>query len=106
MRPLTLDTLPLGRLARVTGIAWDTLHPDEGRRLRELGLYEGVTIEALHRGSLFARDPLAIRIGRLRFVMRASHAAAVSVGEIIPAAVSVGDVASAASSAGSTGPSA
>jgi ferrous iron transport protein A len=79
MSSSTLDTLPLGQLARITDVAWDSLHPDEARRLRELGLYQGVEIEALHRGSLFARDPLAVRIGRLRFVMRAAHAAAIEV---------------------------
>lgn len=79
MNSATLDTLPLGQLARISAIAWERLHPDEARRLRELGLYEGVEIEALHRGSIFARDPLAVRIGRLRFVMRSSHAAAISI---------------------------
>jgi ferrous iron transport protein A len=79
MRGATLDTLPLGQMAKIIRISWDQLHPDEARRLRELGLYEGVEIEALHRGSLFARDPLAVRIGRLQFVMRASHAAAIEV---------------------------
>jgi ferrous iron transport protein A len=75
----TLDQLPLGQMREITAVAWDRLHPDEARRLRELGLYEGVEIQVLHRGSLFARDPLAVRIGRLRFVMRASHAAAIEV---------------------------
>jgi ferrous iron transport protein A len=79
MSAATLDTLPPGRTARITAIGWDRLHPDEARRLREFGLDEGVEIEALHRGSLFARDPLAVRIGRLRFVMRASHAALIEV---------------------------
>jgi ferrous iron transport protein A len=88
----TLDTLPLGQSARIIGIDWDHLHPDEARRLRELGLYEGVRIEALHRGSLFARDPLAVRIGRLRFVMRASHAAAIRVGDIDVAVGRAGDI--------------
>lgn len=82
MHPQTLDTLPTGQSAQIVAVAWDRLHPDEARRLRELGLFEGVEIEALHRGSLFARDPLAVRIGRLRFVMRASHAAAISVSEV------------------------
>lgn len=75
----TLDDLPLGQIARIISVDWNRLHPDEGRRLRELGVFEGVEIEALHRGSLFARDPLAVRIGRLRFVMRMSHAAAIEV---------------------------
>jgi ferrous iron transport protein A len=33
----------------------------------------------LHRGALFFRDPLAVRIGRMRVVMRAAHAAAIGI---------------------------
>ena len=47
-----------GDLAWIVG-----LHPSlgeaEGKRLRELGFDEGVTIEALHSGSMFGRDPIA-----------------------------------------------
>lgn len=75
--PLTLDRLPAGQCARVVAVAWDSLVPEEARRLRELGLFEGVEVEALYRGSLFFRDPLAVRIGRMQFMMRAVHAAAV-----------------------------
>ena len=75
--PLTLDRLAVGERARVSSIDWDRLNPSEARRLRELGLFEGVEVEALHRGSLFWRDPLAIRIGRMRFVLRSAHAAAI-----------------------------
>ena len=74
---LTLDRLPTGHCAAIVSVDWDRLAPEEARRLRELGLFEGVEIEALHRGSLLFRDPLAVRIGNTRFMMRSSHAAAI-----------------------------
>ncbi|WP_343042855.1 FeoA family protein [Sphingomonas lacunae] len=76
--PLSLDRLPVGRVARIAHIDWARLDSGEARRIREFGIYEGMDIEILHRGSLFFRDPLAIRIGRMRVVMRAVHAAAIS----------------------------
>lgn len=73
----TLDHLALGRTARITHIAWDRLRPDEGRRLRELGIVEDVEVQAMHRGSLFSRDPLVVGVGRMRIVIRARQAAAI-----------------------------
>jgi ferrous iron transport protein A len=75
----SLATLPLGQRARIARIDWSSLSPDEGRRLRELGLMEDVEVETLHRGSLFSRDPLAVRIGRMQVVIRSRHAAAIMV---------------------------
>lgn len=75
----TLDRLPLGRAARIIAIDWDQLDVAEGRRLRELGLMDGVELTALHRGGLFWRDPLAVAIGRMRIAIRARHAAAIRV---------------------------
>ena len=80
----TLDRLPLGRAARIIAIDWDVLDADEGRRLRELGLLDGIELTALHRGGLFWRDPLAVAIGRMRIAIRARHAAAIRV-ELIEA---------------------
>lgn len=80
----TLDRLPLGCAARIIAIDWDALGADEGRRLRELGLLDGIELTALHRGGLFWRDPLAVAIGRMRIAIRARHAAAVRV-ELIEA---------------------
>ena len=74
----SLDKLPVGQSALVAAVDWARLDPAEARRLRELGLFEGVKIEALHRGALFFRDPLAVRIGRMQFVIRARHAAAIT----------------------------
>ena len=73
-----LDQLPYRKLATVVGVAWDSLTPTEARRLRNLGLDEGVTVEALH-GGPFGRDPLAIRIGRMMVAIRRAHAQTISV---------------------------
>jgi ferrous iron transport protein A len=83
---LSLDRLPVGRIARITSIDWAQLDPSEARRLREFGLYEGMEIEMLHRGTILFRDPLAVRIGRMRVAIRSVHAAAVSL-ELVDAVV-------------------
>jgi ferrous iron transport protein A len=75
---LRLDELPFRTPAIVTAIEWAVLTPAEGRRLRNLGLDEGVMVEALHSGP-FGRDPLAIRMGRMTVAMRRAHARAISV---------------------------
>lgn len=77
--PSTLDVLPVGSSARVSRIQWNLVPDAEAARLRDLGLFEGVEVEALHRGALFFRDPLAVRVGRMRVVMRAAHAAAIGI---------------------------
>jgi len=74
----TLNQLEVGATARILAIDWDRLADSEARRLRELGLFEGVEIEVLHRGALFFRDPLAVRIGRMRVILRAVHAATIT----------------------------
>ena len=74
----TLDQMPVGQTARIVSVDWAALADSEARRLRELGLYEGVEVEVLHRGALFFRDPLAVRVGRMRVVLRSVHAAAVT----------------------------
>ena len=74
----TLDQMPVGQTARIVSVDWAALADSEARRLRELGLYEGVEVEVLHRGALFFRDPHAVRVGRMRVVLRSVHAAAVT----------------------------
>lgn len=64
----------LGQLPRhVNGIVaqvdWDALSPPEGRRLRELGLDEGVEVELLHKARL-GGGPIACRIGRMTVALR------------------------------------
>ena len=76
---MTLDQLPLDSPAVISGIDWTLLDAREARRLRELGFDEGAEVSALHRGVLFWRDPLAIRIGRMTVALRKAHAAAMTV---------------------------
>ena len=76
---LRLHALPPRTPARVDHVDWASLSPDEGRRLREFGLEEGVTVELLHRGGWLGRGPVACRIGRMIVAMRAVHAEAVFV---------------------------
>jgi hypothetical protein len=47
---MTLDQLPYHRTAIVAEVDWAALTEPEQRRLRNLGLDEGVEVEALHGG--------------------------------------------------------
>ncbi len=76
---MQLSDLPLGAHAIIESIAWETLDTREARRLRELGFDAGAEVSALHRGVLFWRDPLAVRIGRMTVALRKAHAAAMTV---------------------------
>lgn len=77
---LSLDQLPFHRPAIVASVDWTALSQPEQRRLRNLGLDEGVAIEALHAGPI-GRDPIAVRIGRLTLAMRRAHARVIVVTE-------------------------
>jgi ferrous iron transport protein A len=72
-----LDHLPLNRAAVIRAIDWDVLPDQEGHRLRSLGFEPGVSIEALHKGILMWRDPLAVRVGRMTVALRSKVAAAI-----------------------------
>ncbi len=76
---MTLDQLPLGQAAVVTGVDKDALGEVAARRLRAMGLDVGASVELLHRGVLWSRDPLAIRLGRMTLGLRSVQAAAISV---------------------------
>ena len=76
---MTLDQLPKDALATITSIDWARLDVREARRLRELGFAEGASVSALHRGVLFWRDPIAVKIGRMTVAVRKAHAAAMHV---------------------------
>ncbi len=75
---MRLDQLERGTTALIAGVDWTMLGASEGRRLRELGFDEGVSVRALHSGP-FGRDPLAIEVGRMTIAMRRKVARAVSV---------------------------
>jgi ferrous iron transport protein A len=78
---LRLDQLPYQRRATVALVDWSALTEPEQRRLRNLGLDEGVEVEALH-GGPFGRDPMAVRIGRMTLAMRRVHARVVHVSAV------------------------
>ncbi len=79
-----LDSASLGVAVRISRIDWDAMSHDEGRRLREFGLMEGIEVTPLHRGSLFSRDPLALSVGRMQVIIRARQAAMI---EVAPTAI-------------------
>ena len=76
---MKLDQLPLNQPATITRIGWDAFEAGAAQRLRTLGFDEGITVEALHRGVLLARDPIACRIGRMTVAIRRIHAALIDV---------------------------
>ena len=82
---LRLDQLPYHCPATVASVDWTLLTEAEQRRLRNMGLDEGVQIEALH-GGPFGRDPIAVRIGRMTLAMRKAQAHVIHVTEGAPAA--------------------
>lgn len=76
---MRLIDLPLRQPAFVDMIDWERLSPAEGQRLREFGLCEGASVEALHHGGLLGHGPIACRVGRMTIAMRRAHAAAIFV---------------------------
>ena len=76
---MRLTDLPLRQPAYVDLIDWTSLSTIDAPRLREFGLCEGASVEALHHGGLLGRGPIACRVGRMIIAMRRAHAAAVTV---------------------------
>lgn len=79
--PTTLDKLPLRSGGAIVAVNWDQLDERDARRLRELGVDEGVSVEKLHKGP-FGIDPIACRIGRMTVALRTAQAAAIAVGPL------------------------
>lgn len=76
---MILDQLPTGVPAIITAVDWGQLAPEEGQRLRALGLDTDAEIAIAHRGVFGGRDPIAVTIGRMTVALRRSHAAAIEV---------------------------
>ncbi|MGC4252240.1 MAG: FeoA family protein [Sphingobium sp.] len=76
---MRLTELPLRQPAYVDAIDWNALSETEGQRLREFGLCEGASVEAMNHGGIFGRGPLACKVGRMTIAMRRSHAEAITV---------------------------
>lgn len=79
---MTLDHLPRGVRATITSVDWQRLAPEEGQRLRALGVDESAEIAIAHRGVFGGRDPIAITIGRMTVALRRAHAAAIEVRQV------------------------
>ena len=75
---ISLTALPPRRSGTVTMVDWSSLTPPEARRLRELGLDEGVEVELL-RASGILGGPIACRIGRMTVALRRHVAVAIHV---------------------------
>ena len=75
----TLDLLPPRRRAEIVAVDWDSLAPEEAKRLRALGIEEGARVAVAHRGIFAGRDPIALEIGRMTVAIRRSHARAMTV---------------------------
>ena len=78
-RPIVLAQLPRSHPGTVFAVDWPALTEPEARRLRELGLDEGVEVELLHRSGLLGGGPVACRIGRMTVALRRHVAAAIHV---------------------------
>jgi len=75
---ITLDKMPFKMAGRIAHVDWTLLAERDARRLRELGVDEGVAVEKLHKGP-FGIDPIACRIGRMIVALRTAQAAAIAV---------------------------
>jgi ferrous iron transport protein A len=75
----TLDQLSLKQSAEIVAIDWAAISDSEGRRLRALGIDEGIAVEKLHKGMFGLNDPIALKVGRMMIAVRKSHAQAISV---------------------------
>ncbi len=86
----TLDDWPLGQPAQILHIDADLLSAAEVRRLAELGLIADAVVTPTQRGTLLARDPLALDVGRRRICIRGRLAAAIRVTAVEPAVGGLG----------------
>ncbi len=75
---MRIDLLPPRRPATIATVDWASLDAGAARRLRELGVDEGVRVELLHEAPL-SRDPIALRVGRMTIAIRRAQAHAITV---------------------------
>ncbi|MCB2084082.1 MAG: ferrous iron transport protein A [Sphingomonadaceae bacterium] len=79
---MTLEGLSIGQRARIVSVEWERIAPEDGKRLRALGIDEGARIAIAHRGVFGGSDPIAILIGRMTVALRRAHAAAMTVEQL------------------------
>ena len=61
---------------------WDALAPEEGKRLRAMGIDAGASVAIEHRGIFAGSDPIALTVGRMTVALRRAHARAMTVEEL------------------------
>ena len=76
---MRMDKLELGRKAVIAHFDDSMLSESAIRRLRAVGIHEGIEVEPLHQGVFLSRDPIAVRVGRMTLAIRAAQAAAIEV---------------------------
>ncbi|RIV86008.1 ferrous iron transport protein A [Aurantiacibacter zhengii] len=69
---------PLER-AEIVHVDWSALAPDEGKRLRAMGIDAGARVAIAHRGIFVGKDPIALMVGRMNVAIRRVHARAMTV---------------------------
>ena len=74
-----LASRPRHKPGAVATVDCNKLSEPESRRLRELGLDEGVEVELLHKSGLLGGGPIACRIGRMTVALRRHVASAIQV---------------------------
>ena len=76
--PVRLAHMPRHQAGVVAAVDWTALAPPEARRLRELGLDEGVEVELIRPSGILG-GPVACRIGRMIVALRRHVARAIQV---------------------------
>lgn len=79
MNHVPLSTVPLNTPARIAEIMWAHVTEAEAHRLREFGFAVGADVEPLHYAGFWARDPIAVRVGRMTVALRRKVASAIMV---------------------------
>lgn len=76
--PQPLASLAHAQRGRVAAVDWHQLTAPEARRLRELGLDEGVEVELVRKPGWLG-GPMACRIGRMTVALRRHVAQAIHI---------------------------
>jgi ferrous iron transport protein A len=75
---IRLASMPRHQAGTVAAVDWAALTAPEARRLRELGLDEGVEVELIRPSGILG-GPVACRIGRMTVALRRHVARAIHV---------------------------
>ncbi|MGZ3688525.1 MAG: FeoA family protein [Bdellovibrionota bacterium] len=77
-KPTTLGELKRGERARIVSVGRDGEDPEMARRLMEMGLIDGSSVELVHEAP-FGGDPIAVRVRGALVALRRAEANQVEV---------------------------